>query len=108
MGHIQGGAEALAVTSAKRLEPGCADHEESATPTAPRARAGVLVPVAAARSRRARVRGAVQTMKNARRIERLAKGGPRRDQRVAEAFAEFIAVETQRWGKWRRIRATVD
>ena len=115
MGYIKGGRlKALAVTSTKRLEP---------LPDVPTMREsgyldgssgswqGVLVPAGTSRAVVDRLfEVLVQTMKTPDVIERLAKGGAEAVTSASpKAFVDFIAAETQRWGKVaRESRATVD
>ena len=115
MGYIKGGRlKALAVTSTKRLEP---------LPEVPTMREsgyldgssgswqGVLVPAGTSRAVVDRLfEVLVQTMKAPDVIERLAKGGAEAVTSASpKAFVDFIAAETQRWGKVaRESGATVD
>ena len=115
MGYIKGGRlKALAVTSTKRLEP---------LPDVPTMREsgyldgssgswqGVLVPAGTSRAVVDRLfEVLVQTMKTPDVIERLAKGGAEAVTSASpKAFVDFIAAETQRWGKVaRESGATVD
>ena len=115
LGHIKGGRlKALAVTSAKRLEP---------LPDVPTMREsgylegssgswqGVFVPVGTPREVVERLYPVVvQTMKSPEVIERLANGGAEAVTSVSpKAFADFVAAETQRWGKVaKEAGATVD
>lgn len=115
IGFIRGGRlKLLAVTSARRLaqlpsaptmsESGYSDFVTSSWQ-------GVFVPAGTAGDIVERLHGVLlQTMKTADVMERLAKGGVE----VAlspssRAFADFVASETQRWGKVaRESGATVD
>ncbi len=105
LGHIKGGRlNALAVTSAKRLEalPGVPTMRESGYPGgASGSWQGVLVPAGTPREIVDRLYAVlVQTMKTPDVIERLAKGGAEAiTSSSPKAFAEFVAAETQRWGK---------
>src|SRR6266581_1842584 len=115
MGYIKGGRlKALAVTSAKRLEP---------LPEVPTMREsgyldgssgswqGVLVPAGTSRAVVDRLfEVLVQTMKTPDVIERLAKGGAEAVTSASpKAFVDFIAAETKRWGKVaKEAGATVD
>lgn len=105
LGHIKGGRlKALAVTSAKRVGP---------LPDVPTMREsgyldgssgswqGVLVPVGTPREVVERLYTVlVQTMKSPEVIERLANGGAEAVTSASpKAFADFVAAETQRWGK---------
>src|SRR5713226_5964848 len=105
MGYIKGGRlKALAVTSTKRLEP---------LPDVPTMREsgyldgssgswqGVLVPAGTPRAVVDRLfEVLLQTMKTPDVIERLAKGGAEAVTSASpKAFVDFIAAETQRWGK---------
>jgi tripartite-type tricarboxylate transporter receptor subunit TctC len=115
LGFIKGGRlKALAVTSAKRLQP---------LPEVPTMKEsgylegssgswqGVLVPAGTPREVVERLYAVlVQTMKTPDVVERLAKGGAEGVTSASpKAFAEFIAAETQRWGKVaKESGATVD
>jgi tripartite-type tricarboxylate transporter receptor subunit TctC len=105
MGHIKGGRlKALAVTSTKRLEPlpGVPTMKESGYPDgASGSWQGVFVPAGTPREIVERLYAVlVQTMKTPDVIERLAKGGAEAVTSASpKAFAEFVAAETQRWGK---------
>jgi len=105
LGHIKGGRlKALAVTSTKRLEPlpEVPTMRESGYPDgASGSWQGVFVPVGTPRAVVDRLfELLVQTMKTPDVIERLAKGGAEAVTSVSpKAFAEFVAAETQRWGK---------
>jgi tripartite-type tricarboxylate transporter receptor subunit TctC len=115
MGHIKGGRlKALAVTSTKRVEPlpdvptmresGYADGSSGSWQ-------GVLVPAGTPQEVVERLYAVlVQTMKSPEVIERLAKGGAEAVTSASpKAFADFIAAETQRWGKVaKEAGATVD
>jgi tripartite-type tricarboxylate transporter receptor subunit TctC len=105
MGHIKNGRlKALAVTSGKRVGP---------LPDVPTMREsgyldgssgswqGVLVPAGTPREVVERLYAVlVQTMKSPEVIERLAKGGAEAVTSASpKAFADFVAAETQRWGK---------
>jgi tripartite-type tricarboxylate transporter receptor subunit TctC len=115
MGHIKGGRlKALAVTSAKRLAPlpEVPTMKESGYPDgASGSWQGVLVPVGTPREVVERLYAVlVQTMKTPDVIERLAKGGAEAVTSASpKAFADFVAAETQRWGKVaKEAGATVD
>ncbi len=115
MGHIKGGRlKALAVTSAKRLEPlpDVPTMKESGYPDGSSGSwQGVLVPAGTPREIVERLYGVLlQTMKTPDVIERLAKGGAEAVTSASpKAFTEFIAAETQRWGKVaKESGATVD
>ncbi len=115
MGPIKGGRlKALAVTSAKRLEPlpDVPTMKESGFPDgASGSWQGVLVPAGTPREVVERLYAVlVQTMKTPDVVERLAKGGAEAvTSGSPQAFAEFIAAETQRWGKVaKESGATVD
>jgi len=115
LGHIKGGRlKALAVTSAKRLEPlpDVPTMKESGYPDgASGSWQGVLVPAGTPREIVERLYGVlVQTMKTPDVMERLAKGGAEAvTSSSPRAFADFIAAETQRWGKVaKESGATVD
>jgi tripartite-type tricarboxylate transporter receptor subunit TctC len=105
MGHIKGGRlKALAVTSPKRLEPlpDVPTMKESGYPDGSSGSwQGVLVPAGTPRAVVDRLfELLVQTMKTPDVMERLAKGGAEAvTSSSPKAFAEFIASETQRWGK---------
>jgi tripartite-type tricarboxylate transporter receptor subunit TctC len=105
LGHIKGGRlKALAVTSAKRLEPlpDIPTMKESGYPDgASGSWQGVLVPTGTPRAVVDRLfELLVQTMKTPDVMERLAKGGAEAVTSASpKAFAEFVAAETQRWGK---------
>jgi tripartite-type tricarboxylate transporter receptor subunit TctC len=105
LGHIKGGRlKALAITSAKRLEqlPEVPTMKESGYPDgASGSWQGVLVPTGTPRAVVDRLFEAlVQTMKTPDVMERLAKGGAEAVTSASpKAFAEFVAAETQRWGK---------
>src|SRR5437879_12102854 len=105
MGYIKGGRlKALAVTSTKRLEP---------LPEVPTMREsgyldgssgswqGVLVPAGTPRAVVDRLfEVVVRTRKTPELIEALAKGGAEAVTSASpQAFADFVASETQRWGK---------
>jgi len=105
MGHIKGGRlKALAITSPKRIkelpdlptmkESGYADGSSGSWQ-------GVLVPAGTPREIVERLYAVlVQTMKTPDVIERLAKGGAEAvTSSSPKAFADFVASETQRWGK---------
>jgi tripartite-type tricarboxylate transporter receptor subunit TctC len=115
LGHIKGGRlKALAITSAKRLEqlPDVPTMKESGYPDgASGSWQGVLVPVGTSREVVERLYAVlVQTMKTPDVIERLANGGAEAVTSASpKAFAEFVAAETQRWGKVaKESGATVD
>jgi len=105
LGHIKGGRlKALAVTSAKRLEPlpDVPTMKESGYPDgASGSWQGVLVPTGTSREIVERLYAVlVQTMKTPDVMERLAKGGAEAVTSASpRVFAEFVAAETQRWGK---------
>ncbi|HEY6721130.1 MAG TPA: tripartite tricarboxylate transporter substrate binding protein [Burkholderiales bacterium] len=105
LGYIKGGRlKALAVTSTKRLEPlpDVPTMKESGYPeVASGSWQGVLVPTGTPRAVVDRLfESLVQTMKTPDVIERLAKGGAEAvTSSSPKAFAEFVAAETQRWGK---------
>lgn len=105
LGHIKSGRlKALAVTSGKRVGP---------LPDVPTMREsgyldgssgswqGVFVPAGTPREVVDRLYPAVvQTMKSPEVIERLANGGAEAvTSSSPKAFADFVAAETQRWGK---------
>ncbi len=105
MGHIKSGRlKALAITSPKRIkelpevptmkESGYADGSSGSWQ-------GVLVPAGTPRAVVDRLfEVLVQTMKTPDVIERLAKGGAEAVTSASpKAFAEFVAAETERWGK---------
>jgi tripartite-type tricarboxylate transporter receptor subunit TctC len=105
MGHIKAGRlRALAMTSPRRIkelpdvptmrESGYADGSSGSWQ-------GVLVPAGTPRAVVDRLfEACVQTMKTPEVIERLAKGGAEAVTSASpKAFADFIAAETQRWGK---------
>ncbi len=115
LGNIKGGRlKALAVTSAKRLEPlpDVPTMKESGYPDgASGSWQGVLVPSGTPREVVERLYAIlVQTMKTPDVIERLAKGGAEAVTSASpKAFADFVAAETQRWGKVaKEAGATVD
>ena len=105
LGHIKGGRlKALAVTSAKRLEalPDVPTMMDSGYPGgASGSWQGVFVPAGTPREIVDRLYAVlVQTMKTPDVMERLAKGGAEAVTSASpKAFAEFVAAETQRWGK---------
>jgi len=105
MGHIKGGRlKALAITKATRLEqlPDVPTMKESGYPDgASGSWQGVLVPAGTPRAVVDRLfESVVQTMKTPDVIERLAKSGAEAVTSASpKAFAEFVASETQRWGK---------
>ena len=105
LGHIKGGRlKALAITSPTRIKelPDLPTMKESGYPDgASGSWQGVLVPAGTPREIVERLYAVlVQTMKTPDVIERLAKGGAEAVTSASpKAFAEFIAVETQRWGK---------
>ncbi len=105
MGHIKSGRlKALAMTSPKRIkelpevptmrESGYLDGSSGSWQ-------GVLVPAGTPRAVVDRLfEVLVQTMKTPDVIERLAKGGAEAVTSASpKAFADFVAAETQRWGK---------
>jgi tripartite-type tricarboxylate transporter receptor subunit TctC len=105
MGHIKSGRlKALAITSPKRIkelpevptmrESGYLDGSSGSWQ-------GVLVPAGTPREIVERLYVVlVQTMKTPEVIERLAKGGAEAvTSSSPKAFADFVASETQRWGK---------
>jgi tripartite-type tricarboxylate transporter receptor subunit TctC len=115
MGHIKGGRlKALAVTSAKRLEPlrDVPTMKESGYPDGSSGSwQGVLVPAGTPREIVERLYAVlVQTMKTPDVMERLAKGGAEAVTSASpKAFGDFVASETQRWGKVaKEAGATVD
>jgi tripartite-type tricarboxylate transporter receptor subunit TctC len=115
MGQIKGGRiKVLAVTSAKRMqqlpetptmvESGYRDFLSSSWQ-------GVFVPAGTPREVVERLYGVLlQTMKTPDVVERLAKGGVDVATSASpKAFADFVASETQRWGKVaKESGATVD
>jgi tripartite-type tricarboxylate transporter receptor subunit TctC len=115
MGQIKGGRiKVLAVTSAKRMqqlpetptmvESGYRDFLSSSWQ-------GIFVPAGTPREIVERLYGALlQTMKTPDVVERLAKGGVEVATSASpKAFADFVASETQRWGKVaKESGATVD
>lgn len=115
MGQIKGGRiKVLAVTSAKRMqqlpetptmvESGYRDFLSSSWQ-------GVFVPAGTPREIVGRLYGVLQqTMKTPDVVERLAKGGVEvATSPSSKAFADFVASETQRWGKVaKESGATVD
>jgi tripartite-type tricarboxylate transporter receptor subunit TctC len=105
LGYIKGGRlKALAVTSSKRLEP-LPDVPTMKESGYPEVNSGswqcVLVPTGTPRAVVDRLfESLVQTMKTPDVIERLAKGGAEAvTSSSPKAFADFVAAETQRWGK---------
>ena len=105
MGHIKGGRlKALAITSPKRIKelPDLPTMRESGYPDGSSGSwQGVLVPAGTPPAVVDRLfEVLVRTMKTPDVIERLAKGGAEAvTSSSPKAFAEFIAAETQRWGK---------
>ncbi|TMH09399.1 MAG: hypothetical protein E6H70_17735 [Betaproteobacteria bacterium] len=105
MGHIKGGRlKALAITSPKRIKelPDLATMKESGYADGSSGSwQGVLVPAGTPREIVERLYAVlVQTMKTPDVIERLAKGGAEAvTSSSPKAFADFVASETQRWGK---------
>jgi len=105
MGHIKGGRlKALAITSPKRIKelPDLPTMKESGyVDGSSGSWQGVLVPAGTPRAVVDRLfEVLVQTMKTPDVIERLAKGGAEAvTSSSPKAFADFVAVETQRWGK---------
>ena len=105
IGHIKGGRlKALAITKVTRLEqlPDVPTMKESGYPDgASGSWQGVLVPAGTPRAVVDRLfESVVQTMKTPDVIERLAKSGAEAVTSASpKAFAEFVASETQRWGK---------
>jgi len=105
IGHIKGGRlKALAITKVTRLEqlPDVPTMKESGYPDgASGSWQGVLVPAGTPRAVVDRLfESLVQTMKTPDVIERLAKSGAEAVTSASpKAFAEFVASETQRWGK---------
>jgi len=105
MGHIKGGRlKALAITSPNRIKelPDLPTMKESGyLDGSSGSWQGVLVPAGTPRAVVDRLfEVLVQTMKTPDVIERLAKGGAEAvTSSSPKAFAEFIAAETQRWGK---------
>src|SRR6266850_18791 len=99
-----GRLKALAITSPKRIKelPDLPTMRESGYPDGSSGSwQGVLVPAGTPREIVERLYAVlVQTMKTPDVIERLAKGGAEAvTSSSPKAFAEFIAAETQRWGK---------
>ncbi len=105
MGYIKGGRlKALAMTSPKRIDqlPDVPTMKESGyLDGSSGSWQGVLVPAGTPREIVDRLFVVlVQTMKTPDVIERLAKGGAEAVTSASpKAFADFVAVETQRWGK---------
>ena len=105
LGYIKGGRlKALAVTSTRRLDPlpDVPTMKESGYPeVASGSWQGVLVPTGTPRAVVDRLfESLVQTMKTPDVVERLAKGGAEAvTSSSPKAFADFVAAETQRWGK---------
>ncbi|TMH42598.1 MAG: tripartite tricarboxylate transporter substrate binding protein [Betaproteobacteria bacterium] len=105
MGHIKGGRlKALAITSPKRIKelPDLPTMKESGyVDGSSGSWQGVLVPAGTPRAVVDRLfEVLVQTMKTSDVIERLAKGGAEAVTSASpQAFADFVASETQRWGK---------
>ena len=105
MGHIKGGRlKALAITSPTRIKelPDLPTMKESGyVDGSSGSWQGVLVPAGTPRAVVDRLfEVLVQTMKTPDVIERLAKGGAEAVTSPSpKAFADFVAVETQRWGK---------
>ncbi|TMG70138.1 MAG: tripartite tricarboxylate transporter substrate binding protein [Betaproteobacteria bacterium] len=105
MGHIKSGRlKALAMTSPKRIQelPDVPTMRESGyLDGSSGSWQGVLVPAGTPREIVDRLFAVlVQTMKTPDVIERLAKGGAEAVTSASpKAFADFVAAETQRWGK---------
>jgi tripartite-type tricarboxylate transporter receptor subunit TctC len=105
MGQIKGGRlKALAITSPKRIKelPDLPTMKESGyVDGSSGSWQGVLVPAGTPRAVVDRLfEVLVQTMKTSDVIERLAKGGAEAVTSASpQAFADFVASETQRWGK---------
>src|SRR2546426_5920120 len=105
MGYIKGGRlKALAMTSPKRIDqlPDVPTMKESGyLDGSSGSWQGVLVPAGTPREIVDRLFVVlVQTMKTPDVIERLAKGGAEAVTSASpKAFADFVAAETQRWGK---------
>ena len=105
MGHIKGGRlKALAITKATRLEqlPDVPTMKESGYPDgASGSWQGVFVPAGTPREVVERLYPVlVQTMKSPEVISRLANGGAEAVTSASpKVFADFVAAETQRWGK---------
>jgi len=105
MGHIKGGRlKALAITSPKRIKelPDLPTMKESGyVDGSSGSWQGVLVPAGTPLAVVDRLfEVLVQTMKTSDVIERLAKGGAEAVTSASpQAFADFVASETQRWGK---------
>ena len=105
MGHIKGGRlKALAITSPNRIKelPDLPTMKESGyLDGSSGSWQGVLVPAGTPRAVVDRLfEVLVRTMKTPDVIERLAKGGAEAvTSSSPKAFAEFVAAETQRWGK---------
>src|SRR3989442_7706966 len=105
MGYIKGGRlKALAMTSPKRIDqlPDVPTMKESGyLDGSSGSWQGVLVPAGTPREIVDRLFVVlVQTMKTPDVVERLAKGGAEAVTSASpKAFADFVAAETQRWGK---------
>jgi tripartite-type tricarboxylate transporter receptor subunit TctC len=105
MGHIKSGRlKALAMTSPKRIKelPDVPTMRESGyLDGSSGSWQGMLVPAGTSREIVDRLYAVlVQTMKTPDVIERLSKGGAEAVTSASpKAFADFVAAETQRWGK---------
>ena len=105
MGHIKGGRlKALAMTSPNRIKelPDVPTMKESGyLDGSSGSWQGVLVPAGTPRAVVDKLFAVlVETMKTPDVIERLAKGGAESVTSASpKAFADFVAAETQRWGK---------
>src|SRR5258708_18469659 len=105
MGHIKGGRlKALAITSPKRIKelPDLPTMKESGyVDGSSGSWQGVLVPAGTPREIVERLYAVlVQTMKTPHLVDPLAKAGPQAaTPNSPNAFAGFIAAETQRWGQ---------
>jgi tripartite-type tricarboxylate transporter receptor subunit TctC len=115
LGQIKGGRlRILAVTSPRRMEqlPSVPTMVESGYPDfLSSSWQGVFVPAGTPREVVERLFGVLQqTMKAPELVERLAQGGAYvATSATPKAFAEFVASETQRWGKVaKESGATVD
>lgn len=115
LGHIKSGRlKALAITSATRLSqlPDVPTMKESGYPDGSSGSwQGVLVPAGTPREIVERLYAVlVQTMKTPEVMDRLANGGAEAvTSSSPKAFADFVAAETQRWGKVaKESGATVD
>jgi tripartite-type tricarboxylate transporter receptor subunit TctC len=104
LGHIRNNRlKLIAVTSAKRLEaaPSAPTMAESGYPELTSGSwQGIFVPAGTPRGVIDRLYPAVvQTMKTPEVVQRLANGGVEVVTSSPAAFAEFVARETQRWGR---------